>query len=427
MYTRCPECATVFRVTAEQLRMAHGEVRCGNCSKSFNSLLSLMDESPDTEPDAHADHSREPAEDRPLEGDDEFEFDAPEQSWGNFFITPGSAPEILPDTPADQALEFEPLDEQTGEHEEWRGMLDDLDQQNESDVVTLGPEPEPEDDEPTNEHPIISIEPESGTEDEPETDGGISESQNLWVLENVDEPSPILDDAATNEGSRELAAPITQFAYNDYIEDIVLESDELETADPEDSLPPWISEERLDEAFPETATRASRRWYIAAAALLFLLSLQLIHYNRDSLAADPGFGSPIRAAYGMFKIPLFPEWDLNAFKVTGSDAVAGRTADAALDILAEVTVTSPDPVGFPLVRVVLRDRWSNPVANRVFRPAEYLSDATVPADTASPGSTIPIRISVTDPGSDALGYLVDICLPRRSKGLQCQLARDPFL
>lgn len=411
--------------------MAHGEVRCGSCSKSFNALLSLMDERPGGEPDAESVEPGQAEASELTDVDDEFEFDAPEQSWGNFFITPDSPALPVTATTPEQATEFEPLDEQTGEHEEWRGMLDDIDHQDEAGVVTIGAETEPEsdDDEPTNEHPIISLESDADPEDaDADSDQNLSESQNLWVLEKVAENSVTPDEAATGADSQELAAPITQFAYGDYVENVVLESSEdLDTQDQQHTLPPWISEERLEDAFPETETEVSRSWYLSAAVLVFVLAVQLIHYNRDSLAADPGVGGPIRATYGLFDIPLFPEWDLNAFEVTGSDAVAGRTADAALDILAEVAVTSPDPVGYPLVRVVLRDRWSNPVANRVFKPSEYLNAGTDAAATASPGANIPIRISVTDPGSDASGYLVDICLPRRSKGLQCQLARDPFL
>lgn len=38
MYTQCPECSTVFRITADALRTAQGMVRCGICSASFNAL-----------------------------------------------------------------------------------------------------------------------------------------------------------------------------------------------------------------------------------------------------------------------------------------------------------------------------------------------------------------------------------------------------
>jgi len=38
LYTQCPECSTVFRITADALRTAQGMVRCGICSASFNAL-----------------------------------------------------------------------------------------------------------------------------------------------------------------------------------------------------------------------------------------------------------------------------------------------------------------------------------------------------------------------------------------------------
>jgi len=36
MYTKCPECQAIFRVTTEQLTMADGLVRCGICDAVFN-------------------------------------------------------------------------------------------------------------------------------------------------------------------------------------------------------------------------------------------------------------------------------------------------------------------------------------------------------------------------------------------------------
>ena len=45
MRTRCPACRTVFRVTAEQLRLKSGKVRCGYCHAVFNALDELIDDS----------------------------------------------------------------------------------------------------------------------------------------------------------------------------------------------------------------------------------------------------------------------------------------------------------------------------------------------------------------------------------------------
>ncbi|NCF28669.1 MAG: DUF3426 domain-containing protein [Gammaproteobacteria bacterium] len=43
MYTRCPHCLTVFVVAAEQLKAAHGNVRCGTCLESFDAIPHLSD------------------------------------------------------------------------------------------------------------------------------------------------------------------------------------------------------------------------------------------------------------------------------------------------------------------------------------------------------------------------------------------------
>jgi len=45
MKTYCPSCQTVFRITAEQLRLRVGKVRCGQCHHVFNALDRLLDDS----------------------------------------------------------------------------------------------------------------------------------------------------------------------------------------------------------------------------------------------------------------------------------------------------------------------------------------------------------------------------------------------
>jgi predicted Zn finger-like uncharacterized protein len=43
MFTDCPECGRQFRVRAEQISAASGEVRCGFCGRQFNVLNRLRD------------------------------------------------------------------------------------------------------------------------------------------------------------------------------------------------------------------------------------------------------------------------------------------------------------------------------------------------------------------------------------------------
>lgn len=44
MHTQCQHCQTIFNVTADQLRSAHGLVRCGHCMSTFDGLLGLSEE-----------------------------------------------------------------------------------------------------------------------------------------------------------------------------------------------------------------------------------------------------------------------------------------------------------------------------------------------------------------------------------------------
>lgn len=42
IFTRCPECATVFRATPEQLEAREGRVRCGQCRSVFDAHAALL-------------------------------------------------------------------------------------------------------------------------------------------------------------------------------------------------------------------------------------------------------------------------------------------------------------------------------------------------------------------------------------------------
>jgi predicted Zn finger-like uncharacterized protein len=50
-HTRCPGCATVFRVTREQLEMRAGQVRCGRCKTVFDGVAQRISLAPPIDPD----------------------------------------------------------------------------------------------------------------------------------------------------------------------------------------------------------------------------------------------------------------------------------------------------------------------------------------------------------------------------------------
>ena len=59
MFTQCPECSTAFRVTADVLKKAAGQVRCGGCGIAFNALEHLSEDMPSSAPRAQP-HEHEP-------------------------------------------------------------------------------------------------------------------------------------------------------------------------------------------------------------------------------------------------------------------------------------------------------------------------------------------------------------------------------
>src|SRR5215469_8272564 len=51
MFTICPKCALTLVVTAADLRIAQGYVRCGRCLNVFNALARLSEERPAAVPE----------------------------------------------------------------------------------------------------------------------------------------------------------------------------------------------------------------------------------------------------------------------------------------------------------------------------------------------------------------------------------------
>jgi predicted Zn finger-like uncharacterized protein len=473
MYTTCPECGTVFRISTTELRVAEGYVRCGQCSATFNALATLADELPPTvtpqqltlpteagkgpavEPKARS-PEREAAPDAgflsepdgtaappapeaaatyiPLPiSEDTLEFDIPEDSWSNFFegntpardaaapVGPESAalPEAEARTSGDQPPPPAPADvgasigsetvDQVGlyralsaeagspgleDSADWQALLAEVQDDEAAPVYVISEEPtgEPAGDlardvaeEPALPEPVWNAPTETGTR----------------------APAPLPADFATElPGALPLSAP------------------ELDAA-------PLTADRPFLWAPPAApvAVRSGRHWaYTAGSGLLaLLLVMQVLHQQREKLATNPTLTEPLQRTYAALGLPLWPAWDLSAYQVRNSEAIADRNSPDTLDILARIAVVGDDPVGLPFVRVTLRDGLSRPLDSRVFQPAEYLGKNPRPREPVSPGTLIPVEISLRDPGKDAQGFDVDVCIMSQRAGMLCRAEREPFL
>ncbi|MBL8199477.1 MAG: DUF3426 domain-containing protein [Chromatiales bacterium] len=482
MYTSCPECGTVFRISTTELRVAEGYVRCGHCSATFNAIATLTDEPPptvtlqklvlptepepeaspapppappDTEPVPEPEPARlpgfpaEPAEppappepeettpDLPLAvSDDTLEFDIPEDSWSNFFEAeiPAPAPAVAagPETES----KTEPKTESESERE--------------SDAEAPA--------DPPATAPDIGTGAGSDTVDQAGLYKALAAETGLNPDDDADWQAllaEVRDDEAAPEpvyviGEEEIQDPPEELPLPDVSWDEPAAEDTRAPAPlPPDFAPELRPPGAADEPGPELTARrepsiadrpfiweppappppeTGRHWGYTAGSILavLLLAAQLLHRQRDELATNPSLTEPLRRTYAALGMPLWPAWDLRSYEMRSSEAVADRSSPGALDILGRIAVVGKDRVGLPLVRVTLRDRFGESLGSRVFQPAEYLARNAQLREPVSPGTLIPVEISLKDPGRNAQGFDVDVCVMSRRDGVTCRGDREPF-
>jgi len=188
------------------------------------------------------------------------------------------------------------------------------------------------------------------------------------------------------------------------VEHIVLGGDEPE--------PPLVS---ADEFRPRAVRPArgpvSPGAIAAVAALALALGGQLVHHARESLIDTPIAGPPLAALYRALGAPIEPRWNLAAYEVrqwgAGSDSTPGT-----LRLRASIVYLADRAQPYPLLRVVLEDRFGGTIARREFRPAEYLPGHISPTTPLAAGARADADLRLVDPGSEVVGFELDVCLER---------------
>lgn len=187
---------------------------------------------------------------------------------------------------------------------------------------------------------------------------------------------------------------------------------------PDEPPPGWAYEQGDEEHEPK-----SKRTLWLLLALLILgtgLGAQLVHHNRENLAAHPQYGKQIRSVYALINKPVFPAWDLEAYEIRGWEAISGESGEGLLDIRAQLAVTGKQAMGEPLIKIVLKDRWGKEVTSQVFTPEQYSKGMRPPNGLIPSGAIVPIRLTITDPGTRAQNFELTVCLPRETDGPQCK-------
>ncbi len=172
-----------------------------------------------------------------------------------------------------------------------------------------------------------------------------------------------------------------------------------------------------------TLLNSTTLWSAGAGALVILLAAQIVNHYRNDLAATAQFNKPITALYAALGVHLTPRWDLHAYDVRQLGASVDSGSAGQIMVRASVKNGAHQPQPMPLLRVTLQDRFGNRIAARDVPPGSYLPRAT--ADTAflPAGQRIDAEMAFVDPGSNAVGFEIDACLPAPAGGIAC--ANDP--
>jgi Protein of unknown function (DUF3426) len=160
-------------------------------------------------------------------------------------------------------------------------------------------------------------------------------------------------------------------------------------------------------------------WTAGSAVLLLMLVVQIVHHFRHDLAANATFNGPLTSIYAVLGIPLVPRWDLGSYEVRQLGASTAADAPGQITVRASVKNGAHQAQPLPLLRVTLQDRFGNRIASRDVPPQSYLPRAIPSSSLLSAGQRIDAEMAFVDPGSNAVGFEIDACLPAPGGGISC--------
>jgi hypothetical protein len=158
---------------------------------------------------------------------------------------------------------------------------------------------------------------------------------------------------------------------------------------------------------PQESKRAFVPWLIAAIASALLLIVQVVHQNREWLAAHTPLGGALRA----------PPANLTAYQLRQWGVTGEPSAEGTLRVRASILNTAAQLEPYPLLRVTLANRFGGSIGTRDFEPFEYLGRPI--AKLLAPGERVDATMDILDPGKSAEGFEIDVCLRGADKKISC--------
>jgi predicted Zn finger-like uncharacterized protein len=428
VFTQCSKCETVFRLSAEVLRAAGGQVRCGKCGEVFNALAHLAE-------DASAFTTGESSFDLETRADSILESPAPASPRrappsSEEFAPPGveiARLQILDWDESDASAEpsaepSDPATEQIGETSlEFTlppGELDRIFVETKKGIrARVPPAPPQESEEPEEIEVFNAADPNSAVPIAP-----IPKSTTPAAASPAPAPAPA-----------HVPAPASAPAPSGFE---VPEEVRLEMLSGIDSSPEAESIAELEQSSrpvkrrispfdhaPQESDPAFIPWLAAAIAAGVLLIAQVVHQNREWLAAHAPLGGSLRVLYSKMGAPVTPPANLSAYQLRQWGVTGDPAADGTLRVRASILNTAAQLEPYPLLRVTLANRFGGSIGTRDFEPSEYLGKPT--AKLLAPGERADATLDILDPGKSAEGFEIDVCLRGADRKVSCANDKAP--
>jgi hypothetical protein len=230
------------------------------------------------------------------------------------------------------------------------------------------------------------------------------------------------DDAADNDGAVE---PVARGAPGEVSDDVRREM--LSGFEQAEAIEPVLQPKRRSrrvsrgtspfDLAPPAPAGSRIKWLGAAAVAGVLLIAQVIHQNREWLAAHTPLSAPLRAIYSTLGTPVTPPANLSAYQLRQWGVTGDPAGEGSLRVRASILNSAAQLEPYPLLRVTLANRFGGSIGTRDFEPSEYLGKPT--AKLLAPGERVDATLDILDPGKSAEGFEIDVCLRGADRRVAC--------
>jgi predicted Zn finger-like uncharacterized protein len=402
LFTQCSKCETVFRLSADVLRAAGGQVRCGKCGEVFNALAHLAE-------DPGAFTVGETEIDLEFRADSILESPAP--------MTPQREVQTTTDDfapPGAEIARLQILDWNEGASPDVPDQIDDApaEEVGETSLEFTLPPGELDRIFIETKKRALPLQKMAPLPPHPEDVEVFSAAAPQSVPEPVSEPAPEPPAAAVPAGFE-----VPEDVRREMLSGI--ESSDDTEAPFEVERPVRYSRRRASPfaLTPQESERLFTPWLIAAIASALLLVVQVVHQNREWLAEHTPLGGTLRALYSTMGAPVSPPANLSAYQLRQWGVTGDPAGEGTLRVRASILNIAAQLEPYPLLRVTLANRFGGSIGTRDFEPFEYLGKPIV--KLLAPGERVDATMDILDPGKNAEGFEIDVCLRGADRKISC--------